>query len=93
MKELENYYVPTKMFYEDTEFTSQVDEFFTGQDVGEFLYGEITPNIMATPLSQFDNVVWDVNSLLAQSLMADPSLDARLLWQREWRKFRTSCPM
>lgn len=92
MKELENYYVPTKKFYEDTEFTSQVDEFFAGQDVGEFLYGEITPNIVATPLSQYDNVVWDVNSLLAQSLMADPSLDAATLVAKGVEEIQNKLP-
>ena len=87
-----NYYVPTKKFYEDPDFTSQVDEFFAGQDIGDLLYNEITPNMIAMPLSQYDNVVWDVNLLLAQSLMADPSLDAETLVMKGVEEIQNKLP-
>lgn len=47
---------------------------------------------MATPLSQYDNVVWDVNSLLAQSLMADPSLDAATLVAKGVEEIQNKLP-
>lgn len=75
-KEAFNYFVPAKKFYEDPKFASYVDPIFNNQDTGNLLYNEIVPNMTAAPISSYDSAVTDVNSLIAQSIMSDPSITA-----------------
>lgn len=74
-KEVE-YYVPTKEFYEDASYASGKDDFFGGQDVGGFLYGEIAQSIKLPKSSIYDQTVIDIRDLLAAAVMSDTGMTA-----------------
>ncbi len=75
-KEEVEYYVPTKEFYEDPSYAAGADEFFAGQDIGAFLYGEVAQSIVLPKTSVWDQTVIDIRDLLAVAVMADPSMTA-----------------
>lgn len=70
------YYVPTKEFYEDPTYAAGEDEFFAGQDIGSFLYGEIAQSIVLPKTSVYDQTVIDIRDLLATAIMSDPDMTA-----------------
>lgn len=75
-KEKVEYYVPTKEFYEDPAYAAGEDEFFAGQDIGSFLYGEIAQSIVLPKTSVYDQTVIDIRDLLATAIMSDPDMTA-----------------
>lgn len=76
------YYVPTKEFYEDDSYASGADEFFNGQDIGKFLYGDIAKSIKLPAPSIYDQTVIDIRDLLATAVMSDKSLTAEAAIQK-----------
>lgn len=75
-KEEVEYYVPTTEFYEDPTYAAGADEFFAGQDIGSFLYGEVAQSIVLPKTSVWDQTVIDIRDLLAVAVMSDPSMTA-----------------
>lgn len=75
-KEEVEYYVPTKEFYEDPSYAAGADEFFAGQDIGAFLYGEVAQSIVLPKTSVWDQTVIDIRDLLAVAVIADPDMTA-----------------
>lgn len=71
-----NFFVPLKSAYEDEAFTSFVDPFFAGQDVGKFWMEEITPHIDVPQISEYDWTVNESMNLILSYLNADRSATA-----------------
>ena len=57
-------------------YAAGADEFFAGQDIGAFLYGEVAQSIVLPKTSVWDQTVIDIRDLLAVAVMADPSMTA-----------------
>lgn len=75
-KEEVEYYVPTTEFYEDPTYAAGPDEFFGGQDIGTFLYGDVAQSIQLPETSLWDQTVIDIRDLLAVAIMSDPNMTA-----------------
>jgi multiple sugar transport system substrate-binding protein len=76
MRDKLNFFVPTTEFYEDPDFVGGADEFFGGQDIGSFLYGDIASSIATLNVSKYDQTVIDIRDLLAVAIMDDDSMTA-----------------
>ena len=76
MKENTDYYTPYKAPYEDPGYTSHVDEYFGGQDIGDFLYNKILPQLSTAAATEYDGVAFEVVVLEVNNLIADRSLTA-----------------
>lgn len=76
MKENTDYYTPYKAPYEDPGYTSHVDEYFGGQDIGDFLYNKILPQLSTAAATEYDGVAFEVVVLEVNNLIADRSITA-----------------
>lgn len=81
-KEQVSYYVPTKKFYEDSQYTADQDVYFNNQDIGELLYQEILPQIKVSSVTPYDSVVQGEVMLLAQAMMTDTSMTPQQLLEK-----------
>ncbi|WP_199619834.1 ABC transporter substrate-binding protein [Paenibacillus alkalitolerans] len=52
-----NFFVPLKSVYEDPQFSSVVDPFFAGQDVGKFWMEDVVPKISLPKISEYDSIL------------------------------------
>lgn len=91
-KEQVSYYVPAKKYYEDSSYTTDTDEFFKGQDIGELLYQEILPTIKVSSVTPYDSVVQSEVMLLAQAMMADTSLTPDQLLEKGIKDVQSKLP-
>ncbi len=75
-KEKLDFYVPLKEVYDDPSFATSKDDYFAGQDLGQFWFTDIVPNMQAKPISKYDNVISDANMLIAKAINADKKMTA-----------------
>lgn len=76
MKEKVYYYTPYKAPYENPEYTSQVDPYFGGQDVGKLLYQDIMPKMKIAKRTEYDGVASEVLTLVMNNIIADDGVTA-----------------
>lgn len=76
MKVAADYYTPYIKAYEDKNYTSKVDEYFAGQDIGKLLYEDIVPKMKTARITAFDGVATEVLILLMNNIISDENLTA-----------------
>lgn len=76
LKEKVDYYTPYKAPYENPEYTSKVDAYFGGQDVGKLLYQDIMPKMKIARRTEYDGVASEVMTLVLNNIIADEGVTA-----------------
>ena len=81
LKESAGYYTSYKKPYEDPSFASYKDEYFGGQDVGDFFYNQVLPGVKTATVTEYDSVAFEVLMLELKNLMADGSMTAEQVYE------------